>query len=186
MQDYDGNEMTIRVTHKGGYQVIPVPCTPYDMSRAPVFDTEALAIAYIQRPIPEWLKLERVKDRERKQYREKYAELLSLPEMRAMREEIQEAYQTAIYRSRIQGDQQRAAVRGAGTVSCMGRNLGDVRQAYADQLASEIDMDWDVYDDRFHKYEIAIQAAMTREGIPVSLFRGPVLVDNAIQPQTRS
>ncbi len=175
MKNYDGQEMTIRQTNNGKFQVLPVPYTPQDMSRAPVFATQAEAEAYISRPMPEWVATERELITERMKYNVAYADILSRPELREMRREIQRLYESLAWAAKLAGDAQRAVGYSIGQVSAMGRNIADVRQGNADYQADECDRANQAWNDACHIYEVQVQYNMSEAGIPVVLFRGSVL-----------
>lgn len=175
MQNYDGQEMVIRPTKLGKFQVLPVNYTPADMSRAPVLATVGEAQTFISRPMPRWIADERANAAEAAPHVGAYAAVLAHPSLREMRREIQELYQEACHQSKLASDAQRAAVRGMGQLSCIGRDIGAVRQGNADYQADEADDAWRAHRVACHKYELAVQAAMRDAGIPVEMFRSPVL-----------
>ena len=176
MKNYNGQEMTIRTTNQGKFQVLPVPCTPQDMSRAPVFATQVEAEAYIARPIPEWEVEETAKWTERMKYNRAYSTILSGPEMRKMRSEIQFRYERMMWESKKAADHQRAVGYAIGQTSVMGRDIAAVRQSGADYQASEADRAAQTWNDARHTYEVALQQTMHDAGIPIALFRSPVLI----------
>jgi len=176
LKNYDGQEMTIRITNNGKFQVLPQPCTPQDMSRAPVFATQAEAETYIVRPMPEWVATERELTIERMKYNVAYAAILSHPEMREMRREIQRLHEIWAWSSKLAGDAQRAVSYGIGHISAMGRNVAEVRQGNADYQADDATRDCQIWNDACHDYERALQQAMSDAGIPIELFRNPVLI----------
>ncbi len=181
MKNYDGQEMAIRTTNGGKFQVLPVPSTPQDMSRAPVFATQAEAEAYISRPMPEWVATERELITERMKYNVAYADILSRPELREMRREIQSLYETMMWQGKLAADHQRAVGYAIGKTSVMGRDIAAVRQQGADYQADEADRATQAWNDACHVYEVAVQQAMSEAGIPIALFRSPVLITS---PQT--
>lgn len=183
MKNYDGQEMTIRTTNRGKFQVLPVPSTPQEMSHAPVFETHDEAEAYIGRPIPEWVATERELTTERMKYNVAYADILSRPELREMRREIQRFYSEASWASKVAGDHQRAVGRAIGQVSVMGRDIAAVRQAGADYQADDADRAWQVWNDATHAYEVALQTAMVTAEIPVFLFRSPLMIIDTTEGQ---
>ena len=174
MKNYDGQEMEIKVTNNGKYQVLPHGYNAHDMSVAPVFATQSEAEAYITRPMPEYVAHERELETERAPYQSQYAAILARPEFREMRRGIQELYSEAAHQSKLHGDAQRAAVRSIGQVSAIGRNIYDVRQDNADYQADEASTAWRAWGDATHKYEVAVQEAMKEAGISIALFRSPV------------
>lgn len=176
MRNYDGQEMTIRTTNGGKFQILPVPHTPQDMSRAPVFDTQAEAEAHISRPMPQWVADERGKQSERMKYNIAYSAILSRPDLREMRREIQRLYESLAWAAKLAGDAQRAVGRSIGQVSAMGRNIAEVRQGNADYQADECDRANQAWNDACHAYEVELQQAMRDTGIPIALFRTPVLI----------
>ncbi len=175
MKNYDGQEMQIRLTSQGRYQVLPMHCSAADMSRAPVFATECEALAYIVRPMPRWVADERSRAAERDQYIDAYSSILVRPEMREKRHDIQELYSEACWRSKNAADLARAAARSMGQMSVMGRDVGATRLCYADEAADRASDDWAAYGEAYANYERALQAAMVDAGIPVALFRSPIL-----------
>jgi len=175
MNDYNGQEREIRETARGRYQVLPAGYTADDMTRAPVFASREEAEIYISRPMPGWIADERERERARLPYVEQYAAILQRPEFREQRARIQDAYAEAAHKSKLAGDAQRAAVRSTGQVSCMGRDIGAVRQGRADEGASEADETWAYHRRLSGEYETALQAAMRESGIPVELFRQSVM-----------
>jgi hypothetical protein len=183
MKNYDGQEMTIRTTNRGKFQALPVPSTPNDMSRAPVFETKAEAEAYISRPMPEPVAAERELTTERMKYNVAYADILSRPELREMRKEIQSRFGEASWQSKLAGDHQRAVGYAIGKTSVMGRDIAAVRQAGADYQADESDRAWKLWGDATHVYEVAVQKLMIEAGIPIWLFRQPLLVTDTAEGQ---
>ena len=174
--DYDGQEMTIRTTNMGKFQVLPIPHTPQDMSRAPVFATQAEAEAYISRPMPGWIATERELTARRAKYSAAYAGILSRPGLREMRREIQSLYKALAWEGKLAADHQRAVGYAAGSISVLGRDIAAVRQAGADYQADKADRASQAWFDACHTYEVALQQAMFDEGIPIAPFRTPVLV----------
>lgn len=174
-RNYDGNEMEIRVTNRGKFQVLPVSHTPGGMASAPVFDTREEAEAYIVRPMPDWIAVERAKSTAQQPFIQTYAAVLARPDMREMRRGIQELYGYASERSKLASDAQRAAIRATGQVSIIGRDIGAVRQSLADEYGDEVDEAWQAWRVACHKYELALQSAMRDAGIPVTMFRSPEL-----------
>ncbi len=181
LRDYDGNEFVIRTTNKGRFQVLPAGYTPMDMTKAEVFDTEAEARAWIARPMPEWQAFERRHDVIRERYLPAYSAVLAQPEFRGMREGIQDAYNAAVHAGKLAADMQRAAIRGAGQISSAGRDIGAVRQGLADEMARDTDGEWAVYDDARRAYEFSLQQALVAAGVPVWLFRQPVLMEDTTE-----
>jgi len=182
MRNYDGQEMEIRTTNKSKFQVLPVPHTAGDMTRAKVFDTPEEAEAYINRPMPQWVADERARAVAKEPYVEAYSAVLAMPGMLEMRRDIQEKYGYACERSRLAAAAQRAAIRGMGQVSCMGRDIGAVRQGLADEYGDELDSAWQDWAHASGAYEVAVQAAMQEAGIPVEMFRSPVKVQAQAVP----
>lgn len=173
MKNYDGNEMIIRTTNNGKFQVLPENYTQNDMTKAPVFNTIQEAEKFIKQPMPQWLADERNIDSERDKYRQEYSKILGRAEFRDMRAVIQELYSEAKHQSKLAWDAQRAVTYKSGT-SCIGRDIADVYQSNADYQANEVDVAWKKYNDANFKYESALQYAMEESGIPINLFRSPV------------
>lgn len=186
MRDYRGVEREIRVTNRGRFQVLPVPPNSHDMSTAPVFGTREEAEAYIRRPMPKSEVAEAEQEAERLQYRAAYAAILADPSLRDMRRDIQEQYARAASQSKLAGDHQRAAVMAGGQYSATGRDISAVRQSYADEVADGAAEEWEHHRKLSLEYERALQQRMTASGIPVELFRSPVVIDNAIASATRA
>jgi len=159
--------MKIRETNKGKFQVLR---EDQDLSRAPVFSTREEAEAYILRPIPQWRLDEQALDERRAEYRERFATLLANPELREMRRGIQEAYGEACHQDKLAGAAQRAAVLGMGQISCMGRDIGAVRQERADSQYDEVSQAWRRWNSLCAAYEAEKQLRMEAAGIPVELF----------------
>ena len=114
---------------------------------------------------------------ERAKYQAQYASVLS--QFRGIRQEIQDAYAEGKLQSKLAGDAQRAAARGNGQYSCIGRSIEGVRQEQADYQASESEEAWGTYWGLMKQYQLALQQAMVEAGIPrdkVHLFRNPVVV----------
>jgi hypothetical protein len=175
MNDYNGIERIIRETNKLRFQVLPENYTADDLSRAPVFATRAEAEAYIRRPMPKWVIAESDRAAERSKYTAAYAQILSSPDMREMRRVIQGFYGEACHLSKLAGAHQRAAIRGGGQISCMGRDVGAVRQVYADEVADDASVEWSKYDTACGNYERELQRILTEAEIPVELFRTPAI-----------
>ena len=176
MRDFDGNEMTIRATNHGKFQVLPANYTPADMTRAPVFATREEAATFTNGPMPQWLAAERAKATASQSYVQTYSDILARPDMREMRRTIQEHYGNYRERGRLAAAAQRAAVRGFGQVSCLGRDIGAVRQGVADEYGDEADQEYRLYVQAEVAYERAVQAAMRQAGIPDGMFRNPVVI----------
>ncbi len=153
------------------------------MSRAPVFETQAEAEAYIALPLPEWVATERELTAERMKYNVAYADILSQPELREMRREIQSLYGRAARESKLAEDHQRAVGYAIGKTSVMGRDIAAVRQQGADYQADQADMTWQAWRDATHAYEVALQTAMVAAEIPVFLFRSPLMVVDTAEGQ---
>lgn len=185
MQDYRGIERQIRVTNRGRYQVLPVPHDSRDLSTEPVFDTREAAEAYIRRPMPKWELAERDRQVERQGYQVAYAAILADPSLREMRRAIQSQYAEAAHRSKLAADHQRAAVRAEGRISPAGRDISAARQTYADEIADESDEQWARHRQLCAEYERELQTQMTATGIPIGLFREPIVVQNAVPSLTR-
>ena len=185
MKDYRGIEREIRVTNRGRFQVLPVPHDARDLSREPVFDTREAAEAYICRPMPKWELAEQDQQSERQLYEAAYVAVLAAPKLREMRQHIQEQYADAANRSKLAADHQRSAVRATGKYSPTGRDVSAVRQSYADEIADGASEEWARHRKLCAEYERELQTQMTSVGIPVELFRSPVVIDNAIRSQTR-
>jgi hypothetical protein len=181
VKNYDGQEMVVRETNRSKYQVIPVPHTPHDLSCAPVFTTQAEAKAYISRPMPKWVATGRELTTKRMKYHVRYADILSRPELREMRREIQRLYETMAWASKLAAAHQRAAAHQVGKVSSTGRSVEAAWQANADYQADEATTAAHAWNDAVYIYEIAVQQAMSEAGIPVVLFRSPAVVTS---PQT--
>jgi len=175
MRDYQGVECTIRVTNRGRFQVLPVPHNGRDLSTQPVFETREAAEAYIRRPMPAWELAERHRRAERQEYASAYASILADPTLREMRGAIQSQYSAAAYRSKLAADHQRAAVRADGQVSVIGRDISAAHQHYADEIADDSYGEWARHRQLCAEYERELQIRMTAAGIPVELFRAPVL-----------
>lgn len=175
MKNYNGQEMVIRTTNNGKFQVLPERYTPQDMSRAPVFPIQSEAEAYIVQPMPQWVADENAKNSERVKYNIAYSEILARTELREMRREIQNLYEHYMWESKLAGDAQRAVAYGIGKISCMGRNVADVRQGNADYQSDQATLARQAWEDSSRSYELAVQQAMVEMGIPVELFRSPVL-----------
>ncbi len=173
MQNYDGQEMIIRLTNKGKFQALPA-VSP-DMTRAPVFATQQEAEAYIGRPMPQWIATERAKSIAQEPYVEPFLAILSRPELREMRRNIQKLYGYACERDRLGAAAQRAAIRGFGQVSCIGRDIGAARQGVADEYGDESDQAWAAYWKAERAYRLAKHTAMREAGIPVTMFETPEL-----------
>ncbi len=171
MTDYNGQEMVIRTTNNGKFQVLPVAHTPADMSRAPVFATRPEAEAYISRPMPRWVADENAKQVERQKYNLTYSAILARPEFREMRGNIQDLYGESKWQAKLAADAQRAVAYSIGKISVMGRDIGAARQGTADYQASEADAAEQAWADASRSYETAVQQAMTDADIPVALFR---------------
>ena len=93
------------------------------------------------------------------------ASVLGLPHMRAMRRGIQETYGVAMQTDRRAAACQRAAVRGAGQISCIGRDRGVVLQGEADRLAEGVSEDWATYDRLSAAYQQERDRLMTARGL---------------------
>jgi len=174
--DYTGAELTVRDTNRGRFQVLPVGYTREDMTRAPVFPTRAEAEAYCQREKPTWVADEEERQAARAPYYAAYAAVLARPAMREMRRDIQDLYQRMCWENKLAGAHQRAAARATGQISCMGRDIAAVRQAGADEQASAAGTAAQAWLDACGAYELALQQAMHEAGIPIDLFRSPVLI----------
>ena len=101
-----------------------------------------------------------------------YAQLLQSPELREMRQNIQELYGESAHQSKLAGDAQRAAIRGAGQIFCMGRDIGQVRQGTADSMASDADGIWAAWSKASTTYEREVDRRMVELNIPLYVRHG--------------
>ncbi len=163
--------MKTRITSKGKFQVLADDGRPEPM--APVFQTQRDADLWMARTT-EWRDAEAENQAVRAPYTQAYAAVLAQPELRAMRQAIQEAYGEAREQSKLAAAAQRAAVRGMGQISCMGQDIGEARQGTADYQATNADAAWADYHRKFALYSEELQRRMVEAGIPVALFRSPV------------
>lgn len=164
LKNYDGENMIIRLTNKGKYQVLPKNYTKSnqygcsDMCQAPVFLTQRDAILYIKQPMPDWVRRNRQDEEARKPHYENYYRILASENLREMRREIQELYSSAAYAHKLAGDHLRAH--------------GDDRH-----MEHYIDEDASASSEHVKKslaYEKLLQKEMRESGIPIKLFRSEV------------
>lgn len=169
-------DITIRQTKTGKYQLV----RDGQPSRASVMGRDVFN-TFAEAEVASVAMRERVKLAEQAEvdrlsriapYVDAYARLLQSPDLREMRQEIQGLYGEACHQSRLASAAQRAAIRGTGHVSCIGRDIGAVRQGVADECGSEAESAWGQWNNACHKYEALVDERMTEAGIPLFVRHG--------------
>ena len=166
---------SIRVTNRGRFQVLR---PDGDLTKSPAFDTQHEAETFRHRSVPWYLVYERARAIERNQHQPFYDAILALPEMRDHRQTIQQLYSEACHRSKLAEDMRRASARSDG-------RRAEKLASYGDEYSAEAQAAWQAHRDACHAYNFALQALLAAAGIPVELFRSPVVVANTISTANR-
>ena len=169
-------EITIRKTNTGRFQLV----RDGEISHASVMgrdvfatlpEAEAALTAMLQR-----VQLANMTRTEQETleapYIQAYARLLQSPDLREMRQQIQEHYGNACHESKLTQAAQRASIRATGTISCIGRDIGGVYQCRADEMGSDADIEWQKWSDASAAYETEVDKRMTELGIPLTVRHG--------------
>lgn len=94
-----------------------------------------------------------------------YGMILSLPHLRAMRKEIQEAFNDAAQAQKILDSRYRAAARGMGEISCIGRDVGERRLSDADRHAEDVTDLWATHRRLSDAYEAERSRLLAKRGM---------------------
>ncbi|MCB0682596.1 MAG: hypothetical protein KDC32_17075 [Saprospiraceae bacterium] len=94
-----------------------------------------------------------------------YGMILRLPNMQAMRREIQAVFAEAAEAQRRVDAAYRAAARGMGHISSAGRDIGAVRTARADEQADDANLLWQKHRDLSDAYATERSRLLQKRGI---------------------